>query len=46
MNIGRTILALATLASATLFAKGIYLVSGGDFRPPRIKYILQTDEDN
>lgn len=36
---------VATISMAT-FAKGIYFVSGGDFREARIKYVIETTNDN
>ena len=46
MNMKTTLLALVAVVFSTAFAKGIYFVSGGDFRPCRIKYVLKTTQEN
>ena len=46
MNIKKTIIAAFMALSATVFASGLYFVSGGDFRPCNFKYALRTTEPN
>ena len=46
MNIKATITILAMALATSTFAKGIYFVSGGDFRECRTKYVLKTTEPN
>lgn len=46
MNIKKTIIAAIMALSATVFAGGLYFVSGGDFRPCNFKYVLRTTEPN
>lgn len=46
MNMKTTLLALVAVALSTAFAKGIYFVSGGDFRECSIRFIMQTTEPN
>ena len=46
MNIKKTIIAAFMALSATVFASGLYFVSGGDFRPCNFKYTLMTIEPN
>ena len=46
MNIKKTIIAALMALSATVFASGLYFVSGGDFRQCNFKYILRTTEPN
>lgn len=45
-SIKTTIAAIATLASTIAFGGGLYIVSGGDFRTCRIKYVIETTNDN
>ena len=40
MNTKKLITTMAVAIAATSFAKGIYFVSGGDFRSCRIKYVI------
>ena len=37
---------MAVAIAATTFAKGIYFVSGGDFRQCNFKYSIRTTEPN
>lgn len=45
-SIKAAIAAIATLASTIAFGGGLYIVSGGDFRDSRIKYVIETTNDN
>ena len=46
MNMKKLITAMAVAIAATTFAKGIYFVSGGDFRQCNFKYSIRTTEPN
>ena len=41
-SIKAAIAAIATMASTIAFGGGLYIVSGGDFREARIKYVIET----
>ena len=42
MNMKKLMTTMAVAIAATTFAKGIYFVSGGDFRTPYFSYILDV----
>ena len=46
MNIKKLTMIAAMTMCACAFAKGIYFVSGGDFRKWDLKYTLETTEAN
>lgn len=46
MNIRKTMTIVVAAISVATFAKGIYFVSGGDFRKWDLKYTLGTTEAN
>ena len=46
MNMKKLMTTMAVAIAATTFAKGIYFVSGGDFRKWDLKYTLETTEAN
>ena len=46
MNFRKTMTIMVAAITMATFAKGIYFVSGGDFRPCNFKYVLRTTEPN
>ena len=46
MNIRKTITIVVAAISLATFAKGIYFVSGGDFRTPVLKYSIYSEYPN
>ena len=46
MNMKKLMTIVVAAISIATFAKGIYFVSGGDFREARIKYVIETTNNN
>ena len=46
MNMKKLMTTMAVAIAVTTFAKGIYFVSGGDFRTPVLKYSIYSEYPN